>query len=734
MLNSNRTSSPRGDDDDIVKLSPRRILSRLFKLQAVHLDPKNLKSSAQQICTFIKNNRRYIADGKTSFDCFISYRVSSELQLATTLFYLFKSEGLHPFLDRECLEDGAPWKEGFLRGLRHSSVVVPLLSSEGLKPFKDASRDFSHDNLLLEFQTALQMNSSPSNIFPVLVGHHGYDGVYTPFHDLNENLYSVTIKRQNRNYSICLLALTTVIFSAICFNGFLQILQQQKIDALIQWGDSLFSNANYTEAERTYKDVLVYQPTNIRAYFQLGQISEKLNLSDKATSFYKTGMEYKCTRCMLRLGALYLKQEETVFEAVNLFHLASSQEPEALYNLGVVYHRGVPPLSINYSLAVNYLKAAAERNSTKAMAELGSMLPVWQCTICEKPPISEEECMQYLRMAEQRNNSLSLVVLGNYYSKRQESENLVESYYKKAIALGNSDGFSHFGNYLIRKGNVSEAIKILKEGTELNCVTCHYELAFFFHFHKNEFQEAIHHYEAAVIGGHPNAMISLGYLFWKGAEGVQSNISRAISLLEEAHSVYHRTLGGLGLAIIYQEPNSRNLSKAVAVLEEIVSRVNLSQAFFNLGFLYLDEELNMSHLSHEMFERASSFGTGETNYDLCQLYFRGLHCVAKNYSKAFHYCRLADQQGHATASHFLGSAYNYGLKGVVEIDVYRAIEYYRRATERDPTLEIPKACLASIYVNTTRVIEAANTFLENYDCSKLETNYSRTLMLGNGKK
>ncbi|KAJ3286145.1 GTPase activating protein [Rhizoclosmatium sp. JEL0117] len=77
---------------------------------------------------------------KREWDYFISYRVASDAVLAKELYFrlrLGSSDGVHPsvpndrvFLDVEKLKDGNNWTEGFATGLKHSKIVV-LIVSEG---------------------------------------------------------------------------------------------------------------------------------------------------------------------------------------------------------------------------------------------------------------------------------------------------------------------------------------------------------------------------------------------------------------------------------------------------------------------------------------------------------------------------------------------------------------------------------------------------------------------------
>ncbi len=98
---------------DAVSSSPRVIMSKLFMLQGIKVDPSDLDSSFQLLESVIGKGH---GDGVNSYDCFINYRVATEADVAEKLYYYLRSNGIHAFLDRKCLKNGQNWKDGFLTG------------------------------------------------------------------------------------------------------------------------------------------------------------------------------------------------------------------------------------------------------------------------------------------------------------------------------------------------------------------------------------------------------------------------------------------------------------------------------------------------------------------------------------------------------------------------------------------------------------------------------------------
>ena len=161
------------------------------------------------------------------FHFFLSYRVSSEGPMIEELYDTIRrlstcekkiprgAKGKWPkfarapahedkhvvkgFLDKRCLVDGKDWEAGFVLGLLHSLVFVPLISgAEKIDPVTGdptyggtlgdmISLDANDrvDNVLLEYILAWnwsrQEGTYIQSIFPVLIGEKQNDDTYTPF-------------------------------------------------------------------------------------------------------------------------------------------------------------------------------------------------------------------------------------------------------------------------------------------------------------------------------------------------------------------------------------------------------------------------------------------------------------------------------------------------------------------------------------------------------------------------
>jgi hypothetical protein len=154
-LNNIQWSEPQIEISDCITQTPRVIMSKLFEIQGIKVDPSDLDPAISKIKSVVGQG---FGDGINRYDCFINYRVASDADLAEKLYLFLKSSGIHAYLDKYCLVDGMKWKEGFLKGLRNSRCFIALISSAGLAKVRDYYQDHTYDNVLLEYETALKVD------------------------------------------------------------------------------------------------------------------------------------------------------------------------------------------------------------------------------------------------------------------------------------------------------------------------------------------------------------------------------------------------------------------------------------------------------------------------------------------------------------------------------------------------------------------------------------------------
>ena len=117
------------------------------------------------------------------YDCFLSYRVASEVALVEALYHKLTAAGLKVWWDKRCLRPAQKWEDGFVDGMLSSVVIVPVLSSKLLGGFERLKTASPCDNVLLEHTLALEWmeRGEVKGIFPLMVGERTPSGDYQGF-------------------------------------------------------------------------------------------------------------------------------------------------------------------------------------------------------------------------------------------------------------------------------------------------------------------------------------------------------------------------------------------------------------------------------------------------------------------------------------------------------------------------------------------------------------------------
>ena len=88
-----------------VSWAPREVMTNMFQIQGIALDPKDIDPALQKVQNAIETKSEgYCSDGVTSYDVFLSYRVATDADLAEKIYLNLKLAGLHPFLDKKVSE------------------------------------------------------------------------------------------------------------------------------------------------------------------------------------------------------------------------------------------------------------------------------------------------------------------------------------------------------------------------------------------------------------------------------------------------------------------------------------------------------------------------------------------------------------------------------------------------------------------------------------------------------
>lgn len=205
---------------------------------------------------------------------------------------------------------------------------------------------------------------------------------------------------------------------------------------------------------------------------------------------------------------------------------------------------------------------------------------------------------------------------------------------------------------------------------------------------KNE-AKANEFYLKAANGGNVDAMHSIGWNYQNGI-GLPKDLNKAIEWYQKAVDLGD-TESMNDLALIYaNEPNYKNLPKALELLKEAIAKGN-KFAMFNLGSDYIyGSEIVPVNIPEgiKLWEMAAEKENMWALSELGQLYYLG-EVVPQDYSKAYYWFNKADEQGigkydmatykddYAIAEFYLGECFEYG-RGV-DKDLRKAKEHYQKA-------------------------------------------------------
>lgn len=77
--------------EDLVIIDPRTLMTNIFKIQGIKLDPTDVDPAVAKIVQAVGHAEE--CDGEEIYDCFINYRVATEANTAMTLYLELKTQG-----------------------------------------------------------------------------------------------------------------------------------------------------------------------------------------------------------------------------------------------------------------------------------------------------------------------------------------------------------------------------------------------------------------------------------------------------------------------------------------------------------------------------------------------------------------------------------------------------------------------------------------------------------------
>ena len=157
-------------------------LARNLLSQMLHKDPLHRPSLARVLAHPFLSGKKVarLVGEKPKYDVFLSYRVASDLLHVEKLYNSLTAQGFKVYWDKNCLEPGVDWEQGFCEGLVSSRAFVPLLSRDAINHAEKAWQNFSQltadsncDNVFLEHRLAVELQGLGliDKIFPIFIGN-----------------------------------------------------------------------------------------------------------------------------------------------------------------------------------------------------------------------------------------------------------------------------------------------------------------------------------------------------------------------------------------------------------------------------------------------------------------------------------------------------------------------------------------------------------------------------------
>ncbi len=203
----------------------------------------------------------------------------------------------------------------------------------------------------------------------------------------------------------------------------------------------------------------------------------------QAIELFQAGQLNGHTGCKNMLGVVYLEQQNYSLAKIFFEAAIKDADPDAMFNLGYLYHKGFIDQAVNFERAKHYYKMAADKNHLKA-----SLL------------------LSRLQMSDNQNKT-----------QFKEGLDRLEKIVKSGVAKSERDqGTLKSARHLLPDYQLKYALKCLEGGADWD----------------KDLNEAILWLEKAK-GTNPRAMFELGRLLLEGPEEIR-NLKAAVAYLKQA--------------------------------------------------------------------------------------------------------------------------------------------------------------------------------------------------------
>ncbi|KAI8882326.1 HCP-like protein [Backusella circina FSU 941] len=274
-----------------------------------------------------------------------------------------------------------------------------------------------------------------------------------------------------------------------------------------------------------------------------------------------------------------------------------------------------------------------------------------------------------------------------------DTENAAK-YYKMAADQGHARAQNNLANMYaggigIEKDAIS-AIRLYEKASEQNPVA-NFNLGnvyFYGQGVKENYPKALEYYRVAATQGDSDAQSQLGFMYRYGY-GTEKDIVSSIQWYEKAANQNNISANtNLGDIYMGDQDIEKNYTKAFEYYLFSANQGDVN-AQFNLGGMYYQgngTEKNIKS-SIEWFTKAADQNDIYASYDLGSIYFE-----KKEYTKAFHYYKIAADQEYMGARFQIGYCYFYGYG--CDKDEDKGLALMEQNTDKS---EISFAILAEIY-------------------------------------
>ena len=382
---------------------------------------------------------------------------------------------------------------------------------------------------------------------------------------------------------------------------------------------------------------------------------------EKAFDYLKEAANKNHADACNAIGELYYDDAE-YDEAIRYFEIAAEKEcVDAIYNLGDCYYSG-EGINQNYKKAFELYARAAEHKHAEA--------------------------------------TYSLAWCYDYGQGTKKNKKLAFKWYKEASKLGHSRAINNLGVcYAIGKGtrkNIRKAIACYTVAAKNNVKEAINSLGSFYETGnglEKDVPKAVEMYQKAVSLGDCTAKFNLTRCYEYGM-GVEKDISKAVDLYIESTEVYNREY----LDKLYEFKINRLSSEDAAKISKRLFETNISRyneralelliysaecgnadSQRNLG-VRLWNDMQMYSLAFIYFKKSAEQGDPYSAYNLANLYYNG-YGITQNYERALELYKSAAEQDLPVALFELGCAYEKEFHGIVEKDLEKAVEYYKKGSE-----------------------------------------------------